>query len=337
MSDELSNAGKVADGSDADAVEKVDLRARVTGFLRERNFQAGAQVNKGEQLFLIEPEPFEATVAQRKAQVFAARATLDNANVALSRYQALEARQAASTAQLDQRIADQKNAAANVEQAVAALKDAEIQLSYTRIIAPITGRIGRSSIDPGNLVGPNSGVLTTLVRSDKVYVLFPITQAQLLDANKTGSRPDNLKVRAILADGSLLNQVGSIDFLDVKVDSRTDTQLARAIFDNPDRILTDGQTVRLTIERKDPSEFITIPEQAVTTDQSGPYVFVVSKEGTVDQRQIKLGQSRDGLVAVSDGLKEGELVIIEGLQKVRKGAKVTPTQSDETLVGGARK
>lgn len=293
-----------------EAIEKVDLRARVTGFLRERNFQAGTDVKQGEQLFLIEPEPFEATVAQRKAQVFAAQATLDNANLSVERYETLEARQAVSTAQRDQKIADQKNAAAGVEQAKAALKDAEIQLSYTRIVAPFSGRIGRSSIDPGNLVGPNSGVLTTVVRADKMYALFPVTQAQLLEANKVGNKRENLKVRAILADGSLLKQVGTIDFLDVKVDPRTDSQLARAVFDNPDGILTDGQTIRLTIERTDPGEFITVSEQAISTDQSGPYVFVVGGDGIVDRRSIKLGQSRDGLIAVTEGVKQGELVII---------------------------
>lgn len=321
-----------------EAVEKVDLRARVTGFLRERNFQAGSMVKKGDQLFLIEPEPFEATVAQRKAQVFAAQATLDNANLALDRYETLEARQAVSAAQRDQKVADQKNAAANVEQAKAALKEAEIQLSYTKIIAPFSGRIGRSSIDPGNLVSPSSGVLTTLVRADKMYVLFPVTQAQLLAANKNGSKPENLKVRAVLADGSLFKEPGSIDFLDVKVDPRTDSQLARAIFDNPDGVLTDGQTMRLVLERKDPDEFVTVPEQAVVTDQSGAYVFVIGKENTVEQRRIKTAQSRDGVIVVTDGIKEGESVIVEGLQKVRAGQKVTTKESAEasTLTGGTK-
>lgn len=317
------------------AFEKVDLIARVSGFLRERNFEAGAEVKKGQQLFLIEPEQFEATVAQRKAQVSAAQATLDNANLSLERYEALEAKQAVSTAQRDQKVADQKNAVAGLEQAKAALWDAEIQLSYTKIVAPFDGRIGRSSVDPGNLVGPNSGVLTTVVRSDKMYVLFPVTQAQLLQANKDGSKAENLKVHAILANNSILPEVGKIDFLDVKVDPRTDSQQARAIFDNPNGILTDGQTIRLTIERNDPDKFVTIPEQAITTDQSGPFVYVVDKDGTVEQRQVKLGQSNDGLAAVMDGVKEGEQVIIDGLQKVRKGAKVTAKESD-TVIGGSK-
>lgn len=140
-----------------EALEKVDLRARVSGFLRERKFDAGAEVSKGDILYLIEPEPFEAALEQRQAQLESAVATHDNAVLTLKRYKDLEAKQAASTAQLDQKIADEKTAAAGIAAAKAAVEDAKINLSYTKVVAPISGRIGRSSIDPGNLVGPDSG------------------------------------------------------------------------------------------------------------------------------------------------------------------------------------
>lgn len=304
------------------AFKKVDLRARVSGFMREQKFEPGAIVKEGDVLYVIEPEPFQAALAQREAQVSAAIATQENAAISLQRYQKLESKQVASEAQLDLKIAEEKRAAASIKEAQAAQKEAEIQLSYTKIVAPISGRVGRSAVDPGNLVGPDSGVLVTLVATDKMYVLFPVTQAQLMEARRTGGRPENLKVRAKLADGSLYAETGHIDFVDVKVDSRTDGQIVRAIFPNPNGILTDGQTVRLVIERTDPNTFLTIPVAAVSTDQAGPYVFVVDKDGTAHQRRLKLGVSRDGLIAITEGLEAGDNVVVQGLQKVRDGAKV---------------
>lgn len=311
------------------AFKKVDLRARVSGFMREQKFEPGANVKEGDVLYVIEPEPFQAAVAQREAQVAAAIATQENAAVSLQRYRRLESTQAASEAQLDLKIADEKRASAAIKEARAAQKEAEIQLSYTKIVAPISGRVGRSAIDPGNLVGPDSGVLVTLVATDKMYVLFPVTQAQLMEARRTGGKPENLKVRAKLADGSLYAETGRIDFVDVKVDSRTDGQIVRALFPNPNNILSDGQTVRLVIERNDPSTFLTIPVAALSTDQAGPYVFVVTKDGTAQQRRLKLGVSRDGFIAITEGLEAGENVVVQGLQKVRDGAKVA-AQPDKT-------
>lgn len=313
------------------AFKKVDLRARVTGFLLEQKFTAGAEVKEGDTLYLIEPEPFQATLAQRQAQVAAAIATQENAAASLQRYKQLESRQVASEATLDLKIAEEKRAAASIKEAQSAEKVAEIQLSYTKIVAPISGRVGRSAIDPGNLVGPESGVLVTLVATESMYVLFPVTQAQLMEARRTGGRPENLKVRAKLADGTLYKETGRIDFLDVKVDSRTDGQTVRAIFPNPSGVLTDGQTVRLVIERIDPDEALTIPLAALSTDQAGPFVFVVDSDGTAHQRRLKLGLSRDGLIAVAEGLKEGDRVVVQGLQKVRDGAKVNATLDQTQL------
>lgn len=315
------------------AFKKVDLRARVTGFMREQNFVAGAHVKEGELLYLIEPEPFEANVAQQEAQVASAIATQENAIASLERYRHLESNKFASEATLDSKIADEKRAAASIKQSKASLQDAEIQLSYTRILAPLTGRIGRSAIDPGNLISPSSGVLATLVRTDKMYALFPVTQAELLQARKAGENATNLNVRAKLADGSFYKEIGVIDFLDVTVDSRTDGQMVRAVFPNPDDLLTDGQTVRLVIERKDPETFLTIPQTAISTDQGGAYVFVVDSDGTAHQRRIQLGQSRDALVAVTEGLKDGDRVVVQGIQKVRDGAKVSATVDDSKLSG----
>lgn len=323
LADQTEFVGRV------EALEKVDLRARVTGFLREQKFDAGADVKEGDVLYVIEREPFEAALAQRKAQLASAEATQENAKLTLGRYKELESKDFAPTAKLDEAIAAEKRSAASIIEANAAIEMAEIELSYTTIISPITGQIGRTAVDPGNLVSPESGVLATVVRTDKMYVTFPVTQRQLLDARKSGSTPKNLVIRAKLADGSLLDQKGTIDFLDVKVDPRTDGQLVRAVFPNPDRALTDGQTLRLVIERSDPDKVITIPMAAVATDQAGPYVFVVKTDDTVEQRRLKLGSSREGLIAVTEGVKVGDRVIVQGQQKVRVGGKVKVELSDD--------
>jgi membrane fusion protein (multidrug efflux system) len=305
------------------AVEKVELRARVQGFLGPRLFEDGADVKVGQTLFTIERDPFVAALDQRKAQLASAQATLLNAQAQLARYRTLEAKDAASVAQLDQRIAEEARARASVLEAEAAVKDAEIQLSYTEIKAPIAGRIGRTAVTPGNLVGTNSGVLATIVRLDQMYVLFPITQRELLEARRqVGDKP--LTVRARLADGSLFSEPGKIDFIDVQVDPRTDGQIVRALFANKGDALTDGQTIRLVIELAAPDEVIAIPMAAVATDQAGQFVYVVGKDNAVEQRRVQLGPSRDGAVTVKSGVAVGDRVIVQGQQRVRPGAKVNP-------------
>lgn len=310
------------------AFEKVELRARVQGFLLKQAFQAGAQVTAGQTLFEIERKPFEAILAQRQAQLAAAEATLKQSAAQLARYQALKSREVASEAQLDLQIAEEARSRASVLEAKAAIQDAEIKLSYTTITAPISGRIGREMVTPGNLVGPESGVLATVVRSDKMYVLFPVTQVQLMEARRrTAGTP--LTVRARLADGTLLPTTGKIDFLDVTVDPRTDGQLVRAVFDNGDGTLSDGQTIRLVIEQTAPEELTTIPLTAVSTDQQGQFVYLVTADDVVERRMVKLGPQRDGLVSVIQGLAQGDRVIVQGQQKVRPGAKVAPRSNAE--------
>lgn len=316
-----------------EAIEKVEIRARVQGFLVKTHFEAGATVEKDQLLFSIEREPFEATLAQRKAQLAGAEATLQNATATLRRYRALESKQVASEAQLDISVADEARARASVLEAQAEVKNAEIQLSYTEIRSPIAGRVGRAAVTPGNLVGPDSGVLTTVVRTDEMYALFPVTQSQLLAARRR-MQGKPLIVSARLSDGSLLPNQGKIDFLDVVVDPRTDGQLVRAVFPNPDQNLTDGMTLRLAVVEGAPEEFTVIPLTAVATDQAGRFAFVVNDEDVVEQRRLGLGLQRDGLIAVREGLKPGERVIVQGQQRVRPGTKVNaqpmPVAKDAT-------
>lgn len=303
------------------ATDKVDLRARVQGFLGPRLFKDGDAVAKDQLLFTIEPEPFVAAVDQRKAQVAAAEARAQNAQLQLQRTRDLAARDTASQAQLDQRVAEEAQARASVLEAKAALQEAEIKLSYTKITAPIAGRIGRAAVSPGNLVGAETTTLATIVHEDEMYVLFPVSQRELIEARvRSDSGPWQVRVR--LADGSLLPGVGKVDFLDVQVDPRTDGQIVRAVVTNDGHLLTDGQTVRVLIEQKQAEKSVVIPQAAVVTDQAGQYVFVVTPDNVVEQRRVRVGLSRDNLVTVESGVTAGERVVVQGLQRVRPGIKV---------------
>lgn len=309
-----------------EAIEKVELRARVTGFIKQVDFKDGDTVKEGQTLFEIEPDPFQATIDQREAQVASARADLKNAELNLKRGLELVKTNAMARSQVDQRQADADKAAATVLQMEAAVREAEIQLSYTTIKAPIPGRIGRTTFTAGNLVDPSSGVLATIVRDDEVRAVFNVTQREILDYRKSGG--GELTVRLRLADGSFYDQPGKLDFIDVVVDQKTDSQLVRAVFPNPQHVLTDGQTIRVVIERAQEAPSVTVPQAALAADQAGSYVFVVDAANKVEQRRVKTGQQRDGRIAVTEGLKEGDLVIIEGLQRVRAGMEVKPLRAE---------
>jgi RND family efflux transporter MFP subunit len=306
------------------ALEKVDLRARVQGFLGPRRFQDGDNVKHDQTLFEIEREPFEAAVEQRKAQLVAAQATLDNAEQQLERARELVKTSAISTSTLDARVADQARAKAGVLEAQAALRDVEIKLSYTDIKSPIDGRVGRAAVSPGNLVGPDTGVLATVVQDDSVRILFPVTQREMLDARRRGGSAQSLLVRARLADGTLYDEKGKIDFIDVQVDPRTDGQIVRALFPNPKSVLAEGQTVRIVIEEEAGDKVVVIPQSAIAIDQTGPYVFVVAADNKVEQRRIRLGVGREGLQVVEDGVSAGERVVVQGQQRIRAGMIVAP-------------
>src|SRR5882724_1712932 len=307
----------------AEALEKVDLRARVQGFLGSRLFKEGDDVKEGQAVFTIEREPFEAAVDQRKAQLAAAQATFANADQQLQRTAELARKGNAPLAQFDQKTAEQGQAKAAVMEAGANLRDAQIQLSYTEIKAPISGRIGRAAVSPGNLVGPDSGVLATVVQDDPMQVLFSVTQREMLEA-KDSEVTGKVRARVRLADGSLYSEKGRIDFLDVQVNPRTDGQTVRAMFPNPDDILTSGQTVRVIIEERGGDEVVVIPQSAIAVDQTGPYVFVVGQDNKVEQRRVQLGKGREGLAVVDEGVQPGERVVVQGQQRIRAGMTVAP-------------
>ncbi len=302
--------------------DKVELRARVKGVLGKREFADGTKVTEGQLLFTIDPTSYRIAVNQKRALRDGAQAALINADAQLKRAAELLRTNNVSQVSYDQRLAEQLQAKATLDDAEAQLEDAELQLSYTKITAPIAGLIGRSSVSPGNLVGPESGVLATIVNERQIRALFSVSQADLLNVRRDLRAGEPLAVRLRLADGKLYPEKGKVDFIDVAVDPTTDGQMARAVFDNADELLTDGQTVRVIVEGNEPAKVMVVPQAAMAIDQTGRYVYVVDGKGVVEQRRITVDFVRDGMIAVASGLKDGDRVIVQGQQRVRAGMVV---------------
>jgi membrane fusion protein (multidrug efflux system) len=323
------------------AVDKVELRARVEGFLKERRFTEGQPVAVGDVLFQIEPDQYESVVQQRRADVTKAEADAKNADAQLARGEELLKSTNISQAQVDELRAAAGIADASIAQAEAALAAAELDLGYTKVKAPIAGRIGLARYTVGNLVGPASGPLATIVSRDPIYVRFPLTQRELLaakrDVQDKGGDPSKVVVRVRLPDGSTYDQPGHLNFVDVTTDPGTDTVTLRAEFPNPDGILVDGQYVGVTAQAGEPEAAIVIPQAALQVDQQGVFVMVLDEEKKAQVRRIRTGQQVGPDVAVTEGLREGELVITEGVQKVRPGQVVsaTPAQAVAAPEGGS--
>lgn len=313
------------------AVHRVDLQARVQGFLKERKFTEGQQVQAGELLYLIEPEQYQAVVRQREADLVKAVADEQNARTQLARNLDLLKQKNVSQASVDELQAKESIAKASIAQAQAALDAAKLDLDYTRIIAPVSGRIGFSKYSVGNLVGPTSGTLATIVSSDPIYVQFPVTQRDVLesrrDIEEMGGDPARVTVLARLPDDSLYDQKGKLDFIDVTTERGTDTVTVRAVFPNPKGVLVDGQYVGVVFQDDKPVKGIVVPQSALQVDQQGNFVLIVTPEHQVEVRRIETGPTVGADVVVRQGLAAGELVITEGIQKVRAGMVVATAPS----------
>jgi membrane fusion protein, multidrug efflux system len=309
-----------------EALEKVEIRARVTGFLRDRHFQEGQVVQERDLLFTIEREPFEADVAAKQAKVESAQAELANATYQVERGRELIRTNTIPRATLDQRVAEQGVAAAAVSGARADLGLARINLGYTEILSPIAGRVGRAVITRGNVVGPEAGVLTVVVRQDPMRVTFPVSQRQLLDLRRQyeGQGMEAVRVRVRLPDGSQYPEFGRVNFIDVRTDRTADTALVQAEIANPGNILSDGQFVGIQVEGKEQQQAVVIPQSAVQIDQAGPFVLVVGEGNKIEQRRVRLSRGPAGQSVVDSGLEPGTLVVTEGAQRARPGAVVTP-------------
>jgi membrane fusion protein (multidrug efflux system) len=315
------------------AVEDVELRARVSGFLQSRLVEDGVDVVAGQLLFVIERAPYEAEVERAKAELARARAALQQARLDLSRTRALHERNVASRASLDAVVATEAQAAAEVLAAEAVLREAELDLEYTEIYSPVDGRIGLSAFSVGDLVGPESGPLATVVSMDPIYVYWQVPEGVLLgfrrdQAERRARGEEELRVTAELrfADGTRYEHTGVWDFLDNRVDPTTGTQTARAHFPNPDGLLLPGQYAEVIVQVGGPREALVIPQSAVQEDQTGRFVLVVDGDDVATRRRVELGARQGIYWEVRSGLTEGERVIYQGTQKARPGSPVEPME-----------
>ncbi|WP_420600398.1 efflux RND transporter periplasmic adaptor subunit [Neptuniibacter sp.] len=310
------------------ASERVKLLARVSGFLEQRHFTEGRDINKGELLFSIEKANYEIGLKQAQADLASAKASLKNAQSNLNRNSQLRKRQAVSQSQLDQAAADRDLAKAQVLKAEAGLQKAELDLGYTEIIAPFSGRIGKANFSVGDLISPESGTLATIVKIDQVHVEMSVSEKLMLDARRKGVDLDNPPVapRLILSDGSIYDSAGEFNFISPEVDTATDTITLRATFQNPNYLLLPGEFVHVEIKRKQPESGIMIPQSAVQRDKQGYFVLQVDDAGKVSITRVEMGQQIEGKWLVINGLRENDRVITEGLQKVKSGILVNAVE-----------
>jgi RND family efflux transporter MFP subunit len=317
------------------AVEYVEIRARVSGYLDSIHFQDGQLVKQGDLLFVIDPRPYEIALASAKAQLSEAEARLDLANRELSRAGQLRNKDFVSASVFDQRNEEMRAASAAVDTAQAAIRQASLDLEFTHITAPVSGRIGRHVVSIGNLVtGGNGGtttLLTTIVSLDPIHFYFDLSEQDYLAYQRAAqqgrlasTREGKLTVFAHLVDEKGWPHEGKLDFVDNQVDRSAGTLRARGVFPNPDLLITPGQFGRVRVPGSDRYPALLVPDAALVTDQSRELVMTVSADGTVTPRQVRVGPHYQGLRIIRSGIGPEDKIIINGLIRARPGAKVTP-------------
>ncbi len=319
-----------------DAESEIELRARVSGYLSRVHFTDGRLVKKGDLLFTIEQRTFETTLRQTRTQIEVAQSTFDFAQEQLQRAEALVTNGNISQSSVDQRREAFLSARGALEQAIAAEELASIELEFTEIRAPISGRIGRRLIDPGNLVTANETVLTSIVSSDPIYFFFDIDERYFLDyARDARARGvplqeggGGLEVQVQLSDRSIPPQRGILDFSENRIDRETGTMRVRAILENPDDILTPGLFGRISVPGSLPYEGILVPDQAIVADQNRRLVLAVDAEGMVSPRIVETGPMVDGYRVIRSGLEGTETIVVDGIVRARPGSQVTPEMSE---------
>lgn len=329
-----------------EAIERVEVRSRVGGAILSAHFREGALVEKGDLLVTIDPEPYAAAVERAEAEVAAAEARVALAKTELERGRKLVATSAIPQSGVDQRLSVFDEAQANVRSAKAALRSARLDLQYTEVQAPITGRVGALEVTAGNLVsaGAASPVLTTIVSIDPIYASFNVNEevvaAALSKLSGSVGRADSIE-RIPVQIGTAADEgtpiEGHIQLIDNEVDAATGTIRVRAALDNADGRLIPGQFVRIRIGDPEPAEKLVISDRAIGSDQDKKFVLVVGKDNTVEYRQVTLGPSADGLRIVENGLTPGETIVVNGLQRVRPGVVVAPQPVEETTASIAKR
>jgi multidrug efflux system membrane fusion protein len=309
-----------------EAIDSVEVRARINGYLQSIHFKPGAEVKKGDLLFTIDPRPFEAQVAAAESQVAATRSQLDLARIELKRNEEMWADRATSKREFDDAVTRVRTLESQLKANEAALVRARLDLGYTRITAPISGRVSKAEITVGNLVQgemPPSPLLTTVVSTNPVYVSFQADEGAYLKYI-AGARSGALAVAVALADEEGFPHQGKLEFVDNRIDPTSGTVRMRATVDNKSGRFTPGLFARVKLgDSARPRNAVLVADRAIGTDQSRRYVLVVA-DGKASHREVRIGRLVDGLRVIESGLKPGEVIVVNGLQRVRPGAPVTP-------------
>ncbi|WP_129781198.1 efflux RND transporter periplasmic adaptor subunit [Peristeroidobacter soli] len=330
-----------------EAVESVEIRPRVTGYIESVNFTEGSIVKKGDLLFVIDPRPYRADLSKAEAELARAVARAELSNTDVERSEKLLGVKAVSREEYDQRLNAQRESQANVEAARAAVTTAKLNLEFTRVTAPIGGRVSRAVVTSGNLVTGGSTqatLLTTVVSIDPIYVTFEGDEQVYLkysELARRGDRPSSRDaanpVLMALANEQGFPHKGAMTFVDNQVDPRTGTIRARASFDNKDGYLTPGLFARVKLLGQSSRKLVLVDDRAVGTDQSQKFVYVLDGDNKVAYRTVKVGRLTDGLRIIEDGLQPGENVVVNGLQRVHPGVVVAPEKvaMDARVIEGA--
>jgi multidrug efflux system membrane fusion protein len=328
-----------------EAVESVEVRARVSGYLQSVHFTDGAVVKKGALLFVIDPRPYQAELSRTKASLEQAIAQYERTQKDFARAKQLIKSRAMSQEEVDTRAADQRQAEEAVQAARAAVEAAQLNVEFTQVRAPISGRISREFVTVGNLINGGSAdstLLTRIVSLDPIYCYFEVDERSYLkysrlwgNGKRTASREVTILVDLGLADETGFPHQGHLDFVDNRLDPNTGTMTGRAIFPNPDLTLVPGLFARTRLPGSSPYEALLLPDEAIGSDQTQRFAFVVNHQNTVEYRKVELGPIIDGRRVVRNGLTPEDWVIVNGMQRVRAGAAVDPqqqaTQQDQAL------
>ncbi len=304
-------------------VDAVEIRPRVSGAIESVHFEDGQLVEQGDLLFVIDPRPYAAELAESKAQVAGARAELANAEAELKRAQALVGNKLVSEAETEVRMAAQQKAAAELDAAEATVEMKALNLSFTQVKAPLSGRASYRRLAPGNIVTADTTVLTTIVSQDPIRFVFDVPESALLKYKREAQGPRESRVDIRLQDETEYRWKGRVDFLDNALDRSSGTIRLRAVVDNPEGFISPGMFGQLRLYASEPFDALLVPDQSVVTDQMRQVVYTVDADGTVGQKVVGLGRLMDGLRVVREGLAPQDRIIISGVQRARPGRKVT--------------
>ncbi len=316
-----------------DAKYTVDVVARINGWLQERYFNEGAMIKKGQTLFLIEPDEYKIAVNNAAASVRQTQAALVNAEKELTRAQELVKKDYVSKSYYDQALATRDSSKAAYDAAKAQLANAKLNLGYTKVTSPIDGKIGKIIVNEGNLVNTQTGPLARIVSIHPIYAYFNLKSGEFLEFKKSNTSDDfsNMTVQLQLADGSIYNETGKIEFVDNEVNETTGTISLRATFENADELLVPGDFVKVIVKSTVPRKVLLVPQTAALDDVNGYYVWGIDEQNKAVRKNIKVSQEIDKNWVVEEGLNENDVIVGKGIQSIRmpgQVVKTTPLQAE---------